>query len=227
MCRRNAHYTYRVTKCYDIAMLSTAEAADDAVAVITAHQRPPGPQASANATTGGFAPQEPTTLRCLMIPQPWAWATFHGRTVEARAHLRTTYRGTLAIHASPRWSNEGGSSAQIDAAWKKATTHCTPAEYGRTSRLWTARGEIIGLVELVDIHPETDDCGCQTWGQSARDIHDGRRRRRMTHLVLENPRARHEPIWCKGTSGLWVPPADIADRIEAQELRAETPARPA
>jgi len=211
-------------------MLSTAEsAADDEIAAIDAHPHHAGPVASADATMGGIASalQERTTLRCLTIQQPWAWATFHGRTVEARAQLHTTYRGTLAIHASPRWSNDGGSSAQIDAAWKKATTHRTPAEYGRTSRLWTARGEIIGLADLVDVHPETDDCGCQTWSQSTRDTHDGPRRRRMTHLVLENPRALQEPIWCKGSSGLWAPPVNIADLIEAQELRAETSARPA
>lgn len=219
-----------------MVMLSTAAesaaaaaTADDEIAGIDARHQHGGPETSFDATTRGFAsaPQEPTTLRCLTIQQPWAWAMFHGRTVEARAQLRTTYRGTLAIHASPRWSDEGGGSAQFDAAWKKATTHGTSAECGRTSRLLTARGEIIGLVDLVDVHPEADDCGCQTWGQSARDTHDGRRRRRLTHLVLENPRALKEPIWCKGTAGLWVPPADVAELLEARELRAETPARPA
>ncbi len=212
-------------------MLFTSESAadDDEVAACATNRQQVGPPASVDATTGGSASaeQEPTALRCLTIQQPWAWATFHGRTVEVRAQLRTTYRGTLAIHASPRWSDEGGGSAQFDAAWKKVTTHCTPAEYGRTSRLLTARGEIIGLVDLVDVHPEADDCGCQTWGQSARDTHDGRRRRRTTHLVLENPRALKEPIWCKGTSGLWVPPADVAELLEARDLWAETSARPA
>ena len=170
--------------------------------------------------------QEPMALYCLTIQQPLAWAVFHGRDVDTRADLRTSYRGPLAIHASARWLDRGGRSDLVADAWKEATTQCTVAEYGRTSRLLTARNEIIGMVDLVDVHREADGDRCGPWAQSADAQLDGRRRRRMTHLVLENPRALPEPIWCRGTSGLWVPPADIAQRLNTFDtLTMETPRR--
>ena len=179
-----------------------------------AHQRGE-PAGSLEIKTGGVAvePQESTTLRCLTIEQPWAWAIFHGRTIETRAQLRTTYRGPVAIHASARWSDRGGLSDLINGAWKKATTHCTTAEYGHTSRLWTARGEIVGLADLVDVHEEACGGCCRPWSEAGDVERSGGKRR--THLVLENPRALAQPIWCKGAPGLWVPPADIAQRINA------------
>jgi hypothetical protein len=247
--RGKDYYAYRGTNCYDIAVLSTAAATTSqqqahasrterewAVPVYTLGSAKPeiiqtaGELADAARYVprrGGVVPrvQEPKTLHCLMIQQPLAWAVFHGRTVDSRAQLRTTYRGPLAIHASARWSDRGGRCPLVAAAWNEATTGCSVADYGRTSRLWTARGEIIGLVDLVDVHLEADGGCCQPWAQSAEAQLDGRRRRRMTHLVLENPRALPDPIWCKGTSGLWAPPADIARHLNAFDSLTATRAR--
>lgn len=154
-----------------------------------------------------------TTMRCITIQQPWAWAIFHGKTVENRTQL-WSYRGTIGIHAGNRWSDRGGASELVDQAWKDAITGCTTAEYSHTSRIWTARGEIIGLADLVDVHPEFGGC-CKPWGETAYVEHGGRHRRRVTHLVLENPRSLPEPIRCQGALGLWTPPADIVERLTA------------
>lgn len=163
--------------------------------------------------------QNAMTLPCLTIQQPWAWAMFHGRTVENRTQFQSTYRGRLAIHASTRWSDRGGHCRHVNHAWKTATTHCTAAEYSRTSRLWTARGEIIGLVDLVDVHTDVDGGCCRPWGDSTIAAHgDGPRRRRTTHLVLVNPRALPEPIRCKGAAGLWEPPVDVTERLNAFDV---------
>lgn len=151
-------------------------------------------------------------MKALTVQQPWAWAIFHGKDIENRTQL-WSYRGPLAIHAGARWSDRGGNSPLVNQAWNSAIANCTVAEYGQISRLWTARGEIIGLVDLVDVHP---DAGChEPWGESSYVEHGGRERRRITHLVLENPRKLAEPIRCKGALGLWTPPADVIEQLQA------------
>ena len=75
------------------------------------------------------------------------------------------------------------------------------------------RGAIIGVVDLVDVHP---DAGCcRPWGESAYIEHGGRVRRSIVHLVLESPRELAEPIPCRGALGLWTPPADVIERLQA------------
>lgn len=157
-------------------------------------------------------------MRCLTVQQPWAWAIFHGKLVENRTQL-WTYRGTLAIHAGSRWSELGGDSQLIREAFREVA----PDYAGPYIPEWlftaaaaervpgVAAGAIIGLVDLVDCHSEARCCA--PWGESS-DGEQGGRERRVTHLVLENPRELPEPIPCRGALGLWKPSADIAARLD-------------
>lgn len=152
-------------------------------------------------------------MKALTVQQPWAWAIFHGKTIENRTQ-QWTYRGPLAIHAGIRWSEHGGKSELVDEAWKAAYFGAASAAAAvATSRVWTARGEILGVVDLVDVHPSAGCCA--PWGESSYVEHGGRERRQIVHLVLENPRLLAEPIRCKGALGLWTPPADIAEQLAA------------
>lgn len=81
-----------------------------------------------------------------------------------------------------------------------------------------ARGHIIGVVDLVDVH-HADDCWrgvalldgtthteqCSPWAQP--DCH---------HLVLANPRPLTSPIRATGRLGLWHPDADLEAAIWKQ-----------
>lgn len=138
-------------------------------------------------------------MRALTVQQPWAWAIFHGKTIENRTQL-WSYRGPLAIHAGMRVSERGWDNEIVHDSYLAA--HCPPIDLGA----------IIGIVDLVDVHP---DAGCcRPWGESAYVEHGGRERRRITHLVLENPRKLAEPIPCKGALGLWTPPGDLLHELE-------------
>lgn len=150
-------------------------------------------------------------MKVLTVQQPWAWAIFHGKAIENRTQ-QWTYRGPLAIHAGIRWSNHGGESELVDEAWQAAYFGAaSPADAIATSRVWTARGAILGVVDLVDVHPSAGCCA--PWGESSYAEHGGRERRQIVHLVLENPRLLTAPIPCKGALGLWTPPADIAEQL--------------
>lgn len=143
-------------------------------------------------------------MKALTVQQPWAWAIVHGgKLIENRTQL-WSYRGPLAIHAGARWSNHGAASPLVTDAWRK---------FGGPLLGDMDMGAILGVVDLVDVHPEAG-C-CQPWGESAYVEHGGRVRRRITHLVLENPRALAEPIPCKGALGLWAPPADVVGALKA------------
>lgn len=151
-------------------------------------------------------------MKALTVQQPWAWAIFHGKTIENRTQ-QWTYRGPLAIHAGARWSERGGESELIDEAWQAAYFDAPSAAMAaETSRQWTARSEILGVVDLVDVHPSSGCCA--PWGESSYVEHGGRERRQIVHLVLENPRTLLNPIYCKGALGLWTPPADITAQLE-------------
>jgi len=146
-------------------------------------------------------------MKALTMQQPWAWAIFHGKNIENRTQL-WTYRGPLAIHAGARWSDRGGESPLVQRVWRDPHAD---RDFALTADVLDA-GAIIGVVELVDCHP---DAGCcQPWGEQSYVEHGGRERRRITHLVCENPQPLCDPIPCKGALGLWTPPADVLDRLQ-------------
>lgn len=141
-----------------------------------------------------------STIRALTVQQPWAWAIIHGgKTIENRTQ-NWAYRGPLAIHAGTRWSERGDRSPLIHAA-----------AGGRSLAGALTMGAIIGVVDLVDVHPNAG-C-CKPWGESSYTEHGGRERRSITHLILDHPRALPEPIPCRGALGLWTPPPDITEQL--------------
>ena len=153
-------------------------------------------------------------MKALTVQQPWAWAIIHGgKLIENRTANWSSYRGPLAIHAGQRDSDRGWDSPLVQEA---ATGRMGPGCWDSgiiTPSAWTERGAIIGVVDLVDVHPDTG-C-CRPWGESSYTEAGGRTRRLITHLVFENPRALDEPIPCKGKLGLWTPPADVVAQLEA------------
>ena len=151
-------------------------------------------------------------MKALTVQQPWAWAIFNGKNIENRTQL-WRYRGPLAIHAGERESQRGWASPLVDQAIRALPR--VPDRYGQMRR-GIHHGAILGVVDLVDVHP---DAGCCTpWGESSYVEHGGRERRRIVHLVLENPVSFLDPIPCKGALGLWTPPADVLDQIRITTL---------
>lgn len=141
-------------------------------------------------------------MKALTVQQPWAWAIFNGKNVENRTQL-WSYRGPLAIHAGARDSDRGWDSPLVQAAFNAAGRPTAGLDFG----------VFLGVVDLVDVHPDAGCCA--PWGESAYIEHGGRERRRIVHLVLENPRPLAEPIPCSGQLGLWTPPADILEQLQA------------
>lgn len=151
-----------------------------------------------------------TQIRALTVQQPWAWAIIHGgKTIENRTQL-WAYRGPLAIHAGKTWSERGGFSPLVNDAREDAT-----ARREFHAEAWSARSEIIGVVDVVDIHTA---CGCcAPWGESGISYTEPgeRRGRQVTHLVLQNPRPLPETIQCRGQLGLWTPAPDVVEQLQA------------
>lgn len=152
-------------------------------------------------------------MRVLTVQQPWAWAIVEGgKDVENRTQL-WSYRGPLAIHAGTRLSDRGFESPLIQAATTDASYH------GDDVIRFQARGAVIGVVDLVDVHhyagsgPGAVDCCESEWAEESYDEHGGKTRLDIVHLVLENPRPI-APIPARGRLGLWTPDADLLGEIQ-------------
>lgn len=145
--------------------------------------------------------------------QPWAWAIVHGgKDVENRTrNVAGSYRGPVAIHAGLTVDESAKDSALIDDAWH-ARYGWQPAHNGLFET-----GSFVGVVDLVDVHvaePAPTCCpspwAVMGWLDSSDPVH---------HLVLENPRSfgflGESPIRAKGRLGLWTPPADVLEQLQA------------
>lgn len=158
-------------------------------------------------------------MRVLTVQQPWAWAIIHGgKDIENRTQL-WSYRGPLAIHAGARLSERG---CDLIPDLLDQTRPELLAPYADEQ---LTMGAIIGTVQLVDVHPAEPEipsdsgsglwaaaCCDSPWAEQSYEEHDGRTRRDITHLVLEDPRPV-DPIPCKGRLGLWTPTVDIAVQL--------------
>ena len=149
-------------------------------------------------------------MRALTVRQPWAGAIIHGgKTIENRTR-NVRYRGPLAIHVSGRHDY-----ATVDRYLEIAGALDQFTTYGY--------GAFIGVVDLVDVHPAgglDDDpwswC-CRPWGEPPGVLlkPDGKFTGPKRHLVLANPRLLPEPIPARGRLGLWTPPAEVLEQLQA------------
>lgn len=162
-------------------------------------------------------------MKALTVKQPWAWAIINGgKDVENRT-TAWKYRGPLAIHAGMQMSQRGLESHLIQQTAKTADPE-RPVVLDTLGKIWRHEeslplGAIIGVVELVDVHVAeqalNDDgfyvpgCCDSEWAEVEYYEASGRKRRQLTHLVLERPRALVNPISCRGALGLWDVPADV------------------
>lgn len=166
-------------------------------------------------------------MKALTVQQPWAWAIVHGGKDFENRTQAWSYRGPLAIHAGSRVSGRGLESPVVEEAWAR---HGYADQDELADVTWPAGGglslgAIIGVVDLVDAHlaqPEVlvDGLGapacCESpWAEQSYAEHGGRTRRDIVHLVLENPRSIKYPIPCKGRLGLWTPPAEVLEQLQA------------
>lgn len=149
-----------------------------------------------------------TAARILTVRQPWAWAIIHGgKNVENRStNIAGDYRGPVLIHAAKAYDADW----QSDVLVGLMSRH--PGVYEEPQPWRDHAGEIIGVVDLVDVHlgsrnPEWcwhDDRGmkdrCSPWGEDD-----------SFHLVFENPRALDEPIPYTGALGLRRSPFNVED----------------
>lgn len=136
-------------------------------------------------------------MRILTVRQPWAWAIIHGgKDVENRvSNLAGDYRGPVLIHVAKAYAKGWESDALAQLMNQHEGVHEEPQPWHDHF------GEIIGVVDLVDVHRSGMECAhgvacheydlCSPWAEAY-----------THHLSLANPRALDEPIPYKGALGL-------------------------
>ena len=180
-------------------------------------------------------------MRALTIRHPYAYAAVRwGKSVENRSrNIAGSYRGPVAIHQAV---HEAHVTEQTDvdliAAGLDQERWSTLAQH----RAWTARGEVIGVVDLVDVHHATDCYDADTKRLTAlyNSGPEGRREvegtpdngcggiigkakfcslwahDEMFHLVFANPRLIVYPVPVRGQLGLWTLPDDVEQAVRRQ-----------
>ena len=143
-------------------------------------------------------------MRILTVRQPWAWAIIHGqKTVENRStNIAGDYRGPVLIHAALAVDEAADKVIHSDRRFRSLSNALAATNKWEREAAdpYLARGAIIGVVDLVDVHRPlwdyTCDGGhavCSPWGEVDGWPH---------HLVVENPRALVQTIPYRGALGL-------------------------
>lgn len=170
-----------------------------------------------------------TVLQAITIQQPWAWAVAHGhKPIENRSRCPWKVGEPLLVHAGGRWSKRGAHDERIArAVAADADAHASGAylDIDRLAVDLTTRGlprhghqfpagAILGLVDLLDAHP---DAGCcRPWGESLYAEGGGRIRTDVIHLVVANARPLPHPRPWPGQLGRWTVDGTSADAILEQ-----------
>lgn len=153
--------------------------------------------------------------------QPWATALVQGwKPIENRA-ANWRHRGPLLIHAGREWDLPAVELPEIRAAyarwllgdleppegWDRFTAeHAVIRPYGAATEAMFPTGAIIGQVTVVGAH--LDNGCCRPWGHASLVA-----RARMTHLVLDQPRALSVPEPYRGQLGIWQYPDEDYARL--------------
>lgn len=150
--------------------------------------------------------------------QPWAGAIIHhGKSPENRTrNIAGSYLGPVAIHVGLR-HDYATSDRYVEIAG------------GLDQHSIYGYGAFIGVVDLVDVHTcwaeEVDQGTVQCCGSPWAEFEfvetralcevEPQRLGTIVHLVLANPRPLPEPILARGMLGLWTPPAEVLDQLQA------------
>lgn len=137
-------------------------------------------------------------MKAITIHAPWAWAIATGHKRIENRSWRAKHRGQLAIVAGK--SRE--SDAEADALFAQLGIE-TPEEF--------ARGAIVAVVDLVDVH-EYAAGGLF----DVHDLHDDAFACGPFCFELANVRRLREPVPFRGNFSIFNLPADVVAQVETQ-----------
>lgn len=156
-------------------------------------------------------------MPALTLTQPWASLMAIGaKRIETR-NWSTNYRGLMAIHAAKGFPREAREFCQGDVPY----FHLTETFGWEVEDL--PLGAIVAVGELVDCRLTTGMTladvvqhldGVYEAAQDEMELGDyspGRFAWLFRNVVSVDP-----PISCRGALGLWAPPVEVLDQIEAQ-----------
>ncbi|MFF2631983.1 hypothetical protein ACFVR6_03780 [Microbacterium sp. NPDC058021] len=154
-------------------------------------------------------------MRVLTVRQPWAWAIIHGgKDVENRVrNIAGAYRGPVAIHAAQAVDTSADEAIHRDLRFRTLSDALAATNKWRreTADAYFARGVIIGVVDLVDVHHAAE---CVYVGSAVEDFDGNFVSQEVTycsawaedanvyHLTMAKPRPIADPIPYQGALGL-------------------------
>jgi hypothetical protein len=167
-------------------------------------------------------------LLAISLWQPWAHLIAIGAKRFETRSWSTTYRGLMAIHAGKKWTSRMAAQCLeepfLSILSKDEPTFRLRAE-ANAADLSFAFGAVIAIADLVEVWP-TSELAWASCPKSLRnpavppDLAIGLQERAFGDFShgryawqYENVTRLPEPIPCPGKQGLWVPDAEIVDRL--------------
>ncbi len=162
-------------------------------------------------------------MLAISLWQPWAHLIACGAKGFETRSWSTRYRGPMAIHAGRKWTRRMASQCLeepfLTILADDQPTFRLRAE-ANAADLSFAFGAIIAVADLVEVWP-TEKLGHQATEDSLPpELIIGLQERAFGDFShgryawqYENVIRLPKPIPCAGKQGLWVPPAEILDRI--------------
>ena len=138
-------------------------------------------------------------MLALTIKQPWTYAILNlGKDIENRDWF-TSFRGTIAVHASKKLD-----VAEFDSFYLAMKNKFDASVFWNISELWDSgkigNGVILGTVDITNCVKRSDSI----WFQGDYGF------------VLKNPVKLFEPIPCRGYQMFWEVPKEIEAQIREQ-----------
>jgi hypothetical protein len=129
-------------------------------------------------------------MKAITIKAPWAWAIIHAsKDIENRS-WKTSFRGTVAVHASQGLTRDDYKWAR---RWTKERTGILLPDFEELHR-----AAIIGTVDVVDCVRRHSSPWYARGGYG---------------FVLANPKPLSSPVPCAGFLGFWEVPEDVRRRV--------------
>lgn len=141
-----------------------------------------------------------STLRCLAVRNPWAWAICLGEHQTENRTWTTSHRGVIAIHAS-------STPAEVNRLHKRDGT-------GAVRKKLFQYGAIIGLADIEDVVEYGPALEANPWASGP------------YCWLMRNGRFLQEPIPLKGRLTLFHLPEEIAAQVLAQPTHQLDPQDP-
>lgn len=146
-------------------------------------------------------------MKALSLTEPWATLVVTGEKQFETRSWKTSFRGTIAIHAAKGFPRYAQDLAKMSPFRESLAKHGAQM---KNISVWSfAFGAIIGTVDIVEMIPTEQ----MQFALHGNEEFFGDYSPNRWAWKLANPQRLSTPIYCRGALSLWTVPEEIEAKI--------------